>query len=75
MKRIENISELLNFINTNYEKLSEKKYAEILLHTLDVYTLEKPKSKEKALKLIQEHYDFLASRPSHWEKPLFLKGE
>ena len=69
---IESIDELLDFIETNYEKLSNEKYVDLIRLTLQVYVFGKPKTKEEALEQILEHYKFIESFPSGHEIPLFM---
>ena len=47
---IQTRDELLDFIQTNFEKLSNEKYIELLKLTLQVYVFGKPKLKKKLLK-------------------------
>tara|TARA_R100000734_G_C3311928_1_gene102861 strand:- start:1472 stop:1687 length:216 start_codon:yes stop_codon:yes gene_type:complete len=70
--KIQTIDELLDFIETNYEKLSNEKYVELIRLTLQVYVFGKPKTKEEALEQILEHYKFIESFPSGHEIPLFM---
>jgi len=69
---IQTIDELLDFIETNYEKLSNEKYVDLIRLTLQVYVFGKPKTKEEALEQILEHYKFIESFPSGHEIPLFM---
>jgi len=69
---IESIDELLDFIETNYEKLSNEKYVDLIRLTLQVYVFGKPKTKEEALEQILENYKFIESFPSGHEIPLFM---
>jgi hypothetical protein len=69
---IQTIDELLDFIETNYEKLSNEKYIELLKLTIQVYVSEKPSSKEIAIKTIQSHYEYLETFPEGHELPLFM---
>jgi hypothetical protein len=55
--KIESIEDLLTFIETNFEKLSNEKYIELLKLTIQVYVSEKPSSKEIAIQNIQSHYE------------------
>ena len=71
---IQTIDELLDFIETNYEKLSKDKYIELLNLTLQVYVSEKPSSKEIAIKTIQSHYEYLETFPAGHELPLFMEN-
>jgi hypothetical protein len=56
---IQTIDELLDFIDTNYEKLSNEKYIELLKLTLQVYVFRKPQTKEEALEQILTHYKWI----------------
>jgi hypothetical protein len=69
---IQTIDELLDFIETNYEKLSNEKYIELLKLTLQVYVFGKPKTKEEALEEILTHYKWIESFPAGHELPLFM---
>ena len=69
---IQTIDELLDFIETNYEKLSNEKYIELLKLTLQVYVFGKPKTKEEALEEIFNHHKFIEAFPSGHEIPLFM---
>ena len=69
---IQTIDELLDFIETNFEKLSNEKYIELLKLTIQVYVSEKPSSKEIAIKTIQSHYEYLETFPEGYELPLFM---
>ena len=70
--KIESIEDLLTFIETNFEKLSNEKYIELLKLTIQVYVSEKPSSKEIAIKNIQSHYEYLETFPEGHELPLFM---
>ena len=69
---IQTIDELLDFIETNYEQLSNEKYIELLKLTLQVYVFGKPKTKEETLEEIFNHYKFIESFPAGHELPLFM---
>ena len=71
---IQTIDELLDFIEINFEKLSNEKYIELLKLTLQVYVSEKPSSKEIAIKTIQSHYEYLETFPAGHELPLFMEN-
>ena len=68
---IETIDELLDFIDTNYERLSDKAYVDICRSTMHLYEYNKPDTKEKALQRIRELYTFTQSYSSVQELPLF----
>ena len=69
---IQTIDELLDFIDTNYEKLSNEKYIELLKLTLQVYVFGKPKTNEEALEEIFNHYKFIETFSIGHELPLFM---
>ena len=70
--RIETIDELLDFIDTNYEKLSDKNYVDLCRSTMQLYEYKKPDTKEKALERINELYSLNQKYTSVQEMPLFL---
>ena len=51
---IQTIDELLDFIDTNYEKLSDKNYVDLCRSTMQLYEYKKPDTKEKALTRIKQ---------------------
>ena len=73
MSRIETIDELLDFIDTNYERLSDKAYVDICRSTMHLYEFEKPSTKESTLKRIKELNNFANSYSSIHELPLFME--
>jgi uncharacterized protein YihD (DUF1040 family) len=70
---ITTINELLTFLNSSWDKLSNEHYCEILQKTLGVYEFDKPKNKELAIMLIENHYTKIKN--SNSELPLFLEYE
>ena len=70
---IQTIDELLDFIDTNYEKLSDKNYVDLCRSTMQLYEYKKPDTKEKALQRIRELYTFTQSYSSVQELPLFME--
>ena len=68
---ISNIDELIDYLELNYDSLSEKDYGRILFETLDVYA-SKLESKEEAIKQILDYHKLISSRPKQWEKPFFM---
>ena len=72
MSRIETIDELLDFIDTNYERLTEKAYIDICRSTMQLYEFKMPDTKEATLKRIQELYEFTSSYENLTDTPLFL---
>jgi peroxiredoxin family protein len=69
---IETIDELLDFIDTNYERLTEKAYIDICRSTMQLYEYKMPDTKEDTLERIQELYEFTSSYENLTETPLFL---
>ena len=70
---ITTINELLTFLNSSWDKLSNEHYCDILQKTLGLYEFDKPKNKELAIKLIENHYAKIKN--SNSELPLFLHDE
>ena len=70
--KIESINDLLEFIETKYEKLSDKNYVDLCRSTMQLYEYKKPDTKEKALTRIKELNNFANSYSSVHELPLIL---
>jgi hypothetical protein len=70
---IDSIERLTDFLSLSWDQLTDKKYCEILEKTLGVYEFDKPKNKELAIKLIENHYSKIKN--SNSELPLFLEYE
>ncbi len=70
--KIESIEDLLNFIETNYERLSHKAYVDICRSTMHLYEFEMPDTKEATLNRIAQLYAFSLQYPNIKERPLFL---
>ena len=70
--KIESIEDLLNFIETNYERLSDKAYVDICRSTMYLYEYKKPDTKEATLNRIAQLYEFSLQYPTVTERPLFL---
>jgi hypothetical protein len=62
---LSNPQTLINFIDTNFERLTNKQYSEILERTLQVY-VNKPPTKNEAIELIVSY-----SSMSIQNRPLF----
>ena len=69
---IQTIDELLDFIDTNYERLSDKAYVDICRSTMQLYEYKKPDTKEATLDRIAQLYNFSLAYPTIQETPLFL---
>ena len=70
--KIESIEDLLNFIDTNYERLSDKAYVDICRSTMHLYEFDMPDTKEATLNRIAQLYEFSLQYPTVTERPLFL---
>ena len=70
---IQTIDELLDFIDTNYERLTEKVYNDLIWNTMSVFIMQTPKNKKDALTQIEDTYDWIQSYPSTQELPLFME--
>ena len=70
---IETIDELLDFIDTNYERLTEKAYNDLIWNTMSVFIMQTPKNKKEALTQIEYTYNWIQSYPSTHELPLFIE--
>ena len=62
---LSNPQTLIDFIDTNFERLTNKQYSEILERTLQVY-VNKPPTKDEAIELIVSY-----SSMSIQNRPLF----
>ena len=71
--KIDSILSLRDFLVTNWDRVSSKQYCEILEKTLCVFEFDKPKNKELAIKLIENHYE--KTKHLKNELPLFLEYE
>ena len=71
--QIDSILSLRDFLMTNWDRVSSKQYCEILEKTLGVFEFDKPKNKELAIKLIENHYEKI--KHLKHELPLFLQYE
>ena len=70
---IDSIERLTDFLSLSWDKLSNEHYCDILQKTLGLYEFDKPKNKELAIKLIENHYAKIKN--SNSELPLFLDYE
>jgi hypothetical protein len=73
--KIESIEDLLKFIGTNYERISNANYVDLLRETLGVYVHSKPGDKQTALNEIQEFNEYLKTFSNNQELPLFIENE
>jgi hypothetical protein len=70
---IDSIERLTDFLSSSWDQLTNEKYCEILEKTLGLYEFDKPKNKELAIKLIENHYAKI--KHLNHELPLFLEYE
>ena len=70
---IDSIESLRDFLSSSWNQLTDQKYCEILEKTLGLYEFEKPKNKDLAIELIENHYAKIKN--SNSELPLFLDYE
>ena len=70
---IDTIQSLRDFLISNWDRVSDEQYCEILEKTLGVFEFDKPKNKELAIKLIENHYE--KTKHLKHERPLFLQYE
>ena len=70
---IDSIERLTDFLSSSWDQLTDHKYCEILEKTLGLYEFDKPKNKELAVKLIENHYAQI--KHLKHELPLFLDYE
>jgi len=69
--RISNYTELIEFLKTNYDHLSNSDYIELMSSTLGVYENTKPKDLDKLIERITTHGIYLEQLPIGQERPLF----
>ena len=69
---IQTIDELLDFIEINFEKLSNKAYVDICRTTMHLYEYRKPDTKEATIKRLTDLYSFSLNYSSVHDMPLFL---
>lgn len=68
--QIDSIQSLRDFLISNWDRVSDEQYCEILEKTLCVYEFDKPKNKDFAIKRIESHYEKIKNLNS--ELPLFI---
>jgi hypothetical protein len=74
MLKIENIDELVKFINNNFDRITEDEYYKICWNSLGLVT-RKPETVNEATAEILKFYDIIKDIPEGWEKPLFALTE
>jgi hypothetical protein len=70
MRKIENIDELVKFINNNFDRITEDEYYNICFKSLGLIT-RKPERVEDATAEILKFYDIIKDIPKGWERPFF----
>ena len=53
-KAINTLKELIDYVNVNFDKLSDENFQKLLNTTLFIYPLRKPETKEEAIKMIEK---------------------
>ncbi len=71
MQKIENIDELVKFINNNFDKITEDDYYNICWQSIGLIT-RKPETVTEAIHEITKFYDIIKDIPPGWEKPFML---
>ena len=69
---IRKIEDLIEFVDRNYEKLTDKHYQLLITKCLHLYEYRKPDTKEKAMDRILDLYSFTQQFESVTEMPLFV---
>lgn len=72
---IKNIETLIVFFNKHFDKISNKEYQYIIYETLQVFSDDKPKTKELAIAKVKEIWSWIETHPKDWERPLFFLDE
>ena len=70
--KIQTIEDLIEFIDKNYEKLTDKHYQLLITKCLQLYEYRKPDTKEKTMDRILDLYSFTQQFESVTEMPLFV---
>jgi hypothetical protein len=71
MQKIENIGELVKFINNNFNQITEDDYYHICWRSLGLIT-RKPETVTEAIDEITKFYDIIKDIPAGYEKPFML---
>ena len=66
---LKNFDDLMNFLRLNYEYIDENSYYHLVANTLNVFPVEKPEDKDKALKDLET---FWFKYNNEKESPVFL---
>ena len=74
MRKIENIDELVKFITTNFDRITQDEYYNICFKSLGLIT-NKPERVEDATAEILKFYDIIKDIPKGWERPFFALTE
>jgi len=69
--KITNYKDLIEFIQTNFEHLTDADYIELMKSTLGVFEHSKPNDLDKLIERITTHGMYLDQLPTGYERPLF----
>ena len=69
---IQTIEDLIEFVDKNYEKLTDRQYCELVTKCMQLYEFEKPDTKEKTIDRLLDLHAFTQKYESIQELPLFL---
>ena len=68
---IRKIEDLIEFVDKNYDKITERQYCELVTKCMQLYDLGKPDTKEKTIDRLLDLYAFTQKYDSVTEMPLF----
>lgn len=69
---IATIEDLLKFVDTHYDKLTDEQYVMLCRETMHLYEYQKPRTKQATMDRILDLYAFSEQYKSIQELPLFL---
>ena len=69
---IRKIEDLIEFIDLNFDRITDRQYQELCSRCLQLYEYKKPKTKIKAIDRILDLYAFTKNFDSVTEMPLFV---
>ena len=68
---IRKIEDLIEFVDKNYDKITDRQYCELVTKWMQLYDLGKPDTKEKTIDRLLDLYAFTQKYDSVTEMPLF----
>ena len=71
---IQNIDDLIEFINENFNNINHQEYTTLIRETLSAYTNGKPVNVETSIYQIKTHWELVKDLPVR-DRPLFLEQE